>query len=69
MQLPVFLDRNHIDLAKQLQADFGREAGLEAAMRANQSRSLGENSNFCKWRQVERLIVLLSVDMAVGTIH
>ncbi|MFA6124068.1 hypothetical protein [Sphingomonas sp.] len=48
---------------------FGDEAGLEAAARADRSRDLGNYLHFCRWRQIERLIVLLSTDRAVGTVH
>lgn len=48
---------------------FGDEAACEAASRADRSRDLGNYIRFCHWRQIERLIVLLSTDRAIGTIH
>ena len=48
---------------------FGDDAGFEAASRADRSRSVGNHLHFCRWRQIERLIVLMSVGRAVGTVH
>lgn len=48
---------------------FGDNAGYEAAARADRSRDLGNHIRFCHWRQIERLIVLLTHDGALGTIH
>lgn len=69
MQLPVFIDTSHFFDAEQLIQNFGEEAGLEAANRADQSRAVGNHIHYCKWRQVERLCVLLSIDQSIGTIH
>lgn len=62
-------DRGSIDQAQELMALFGDDAGFEAAARADHSRDLGNHVQFCRWRQIERLIVLMSVGRAVGTIH
>jgi len=62
-------DRSSVTAAQDLIASFGDEAGIEAASRADRSRDLGNHINFCRWRQIERLIVLMSVDRAVGTVH
>lgn len=48
---------------------FGDNAGYEAAARADRSRDLGNHIQFCHWRQIERLIVLLTHEGALGTIH
>jgi hypothetical protein len=48
---------------------FGKAAGLEAAERAEASRNIGNHLRYCRWRQIERLIILLSVDTTLGTIH
>ncbi len=48
---------------------FGLAAGGEAAARADRSRDLGNHIHFCRWRQIERLIELLSSDEAIGTVH
>jgi hypothetical protein len=62
-------DRSSVDTAQELITAFGDDAGFEAATRADQSRDLGNHVHFCRWRQIERLIVLMSVGRAVGTIH
>ncbi len=69
MQLPVFIDSTHYSDAELLISNYGEEAGLEAANRADKSRSLGNHIHYCKWRQVERLCVLLSIDQTIGTVH
>lgn len=67
--LPYLGDRAEIVDANELIALFGEEAGSEAAARADRSRDLGNHIHFCRWRQIERLIVLMSVPRAVGTVH
>lgn len=67
--LPFLADRSHVADADALIASFGDEAGLEAAARADRSRDLGNHLHFCRWRQIERLIVLMAVNRAVGTVH
>ncbi|MDB5679415.1 hypothetical protein [Sphingomonas bacterium] len=62
-------DRSSVDAAQDLIANFGDDAGFEAAARADKSRDLGNHLHFCRWRQIERLIVLMSVGCAVGTVH
>lgn len=62
-------DRGTVDAANEMIAKFGDDAGFEAAALADKSRDLGNHINFCRWRQIERLIVLMSVGRAVGTIH
>lgn len=69
MQLPYLADRKSYDDAAELMATFGDNAGFEAAARADRSRDLGNHIHFCHWRQIERLIVLLTHDAALGTIH
>ncbi|RDE05253.1 hypothetical protein [Sphingomonas aracearum] len=61
--------RAALDDASTLIAQFGEDAGFEAAARADRSRDLGNAIRFCHWRQIERLIVLLETDAAVGTVH
>jgi hypothetical protein len=48
---------------------FGDDAGLEAAARAERSRNIGNIAHFCHWRQIERVIVTLSCEEVLGTIH
>ena len=70
MQAIQFLaDRGMFEGAAELIARFGIEAGHEAAARADRSRDLGNVVNFCRWRQIERLIVLLSAKEPFGTVH
>lgn len=69
MQVPYLSDRKSYDDAAQLIALFGDNAGYEAAARADRSRDLGNVSHFCRWRQIERLIVLLAFEAPLGTIH
>ncbi len=62
-------DRKTLDDATALMAAFGNFAGSEAALRADRSRDRGNAIQFCHWRQVERLIVALSVEVVIGTVH
>jgi hypothetical protein len=56
--------------AAELIAQFGDHAAFEAAARANHSRGLGNVVHFCRWRQIERMIGLLTTDVMDGaTIH
>ena len=69
MHMPFLSDTAAVADAADLMRRFGEDAGSEAAARADRSRDLGNHIHFCRWRQIERLIVLLSVRRAVGTIH
>ncbi|EQB06311.1 hypothetical protein FHS51_000957 [Sphingobium wenxiniae] len=69
MHLPYLSDRKSYEEAAELISLFGDNAGYEAAARADRSRDLGNHIHFCRWRQIERLIVLLSYDQPLGTIH
>ena len=56
--------------AAELIARFGDYAAGEAAARAHRSRGLGNVIHFCRWRQIERMIVLLSsTERADATVH
>lgn len=56
--------------ATELIARFGDHAAFEAAARADRSRGLGNIVHFCRWRQIERMILLLSSpDRAGATVH
>jgi hypothetical protein len=56
--------------AAELIARFGEYAAGEAAARADRSRGLGNVIHFCRWRQIERMIGLLSsTDRAGATLH
>ncbi len=67
--IPYLADRAHVTDAAELIAMFGDDAGFEAAARADRYRDLGNHIHFCRWRQIERLIVLMSIGRAVGTVH
>jgi hypothetical protein len=64
-----FLDPGSVADAHELIAMYGDDAGYEAASRADASRDRGNAIHFARWRQIERLIVLLSVDEPFSTIH
>ena len=55
--------------AAELIARFGIHAASEAAARADRSRELGNVIHFCRWRQIERLILLLEEGGRAQTIH
>jgi hypothetical protein len=67
--MPYVADRQSVAEADALIAAFGDDAGYEAAARADASRERGNVVMFCRWRQIERLIVVLSVGEASGTLH
>ncbi len=67
--MPYLGDVREVADAAELIAMFGEDAGYEAAARADRSRDLGNHVHFCRWRQIERLIVLMSIEHAVGTVH
>lgn len=68
-QSPYVHDRAAFDDAAGLIAQFGDDAGFQAAARAERSRNLGNAIDFCHWRQIERLIVLLATGRVIGTLH
>jgi hypothetical protein len=67
--LPYLADTREVADAAELIRAFGDCAGSEAAARADRSRDLGNHIHFCRWRQIERLVVLMSIPRAVGTVH
>ncbi len=69
MHLPILPNRKSYEDARTLIEVFGEEAGSEAANRADASRDVGNHIHFCHWRQIERMIALLGVDKALGTVH
>lgn len=62
-------DRRMVAEASSLIRDFGVYAADEAAIRADRSRAVGNVVNFCRWRQLGRLVRLLETDLPVGTVH
>ena len=56
--------------AAELIARFGVYAASEAAARADRSRDLGNVVHFCRWRQIARMIEMLSSsERADATLH
>jgi hypothetical protein len=69
MYLPLYIEQRDVVAAETLMTQFGKEAGFEAADRAEASRNIGNHLQFCRWRQIERLILMLSVKTTLGTVH
>ena len=69
MFLPLYVDPRDVVEAEALIDQFGKTAGLEAADRAEASRNVGNHLHYCRWRQIERLIIMLSIETTLGTIH
>ena len=67
--LPYLGDAREVADANELIRAFGEQAGSEAAARADRSRDVGNHIHFCRWRQIERLVVLMSIPRAIGTVH
>lgn len=61
--------RAALDDAVALVEEFGADAPLAAAMRAERSRDVGNVRKFCHWRQIERFTLLLASDHIEGSIH
>lgn len=66
---PYLCDRQQLSTASDLIVRYGVHAATEAALRAGRSRDVGNHIHFCRWRQIERLIDLLAVGRAQGTVH
>jgi hypothetical protein len=62
-------DRSAAVDAAELMTRFGEYAASEAAVRADRSRDLGNVVHFCRWRAIERLILLLAAGRGTDTIH
>jgi hypothetical protein len=62
-------DRAALLEATDLIAAYGDLARIEAAQRADRSRSLGNVIHFCRWRQIERTIAMLADEEVTGTTH
>ena len=69
MDLPFISGRPALADAAELIEHCGDNAGLEAAVRAEESRDAGNVVRFCHWRQIERVIVTLSSDEVRGSVH
>jgi hypothetical protein len=66
---PYLPDRAAAEDAIALLSTHGALAGQAAAERADSARDIGNHINFCRWRQIERMIVLLSVPHVAGSVH
>lgn len=66
---PFVADRASIADAEALLSQFGDDAAFEAAARADKSRDRGNVILYCRWRQIERMIVALAHAQPFGTIH
>lgn len=62
-------DAAQITDAAHLIAAHGDEAADEAMARAGRSALIGNFVHYCRWRQVERLIDVLTATEAPGTVH
>jgi hypothetical protein len=69
MDSPFITGRAALADAAELLEQFGDQAGLAAAARAETSRDAGNVTRFCHWRQIERVIAALSSDEVGGTVH
>lgn len=69
MYLPLYVEKRDAVAAQALISEFGKAAGSQAADRAETSRNRGNHHDFCRWRQIERLITLLNTEETFGTIH
>lgn len=67
--MPYVADRAMLAEATDLIARFGTEAPFQAAALADRSRDQGNVVRFCRWRQVERLVAVLTADKVTATIH
>jgi hypothetical protein len=66
---PYVADRGAVTDAQALMDQFGDDAGFEAAARADASRNRGNVTGFCRWRQIERMILVLAHPQTGGTVH
>jgi hypothetical protein len=69
MYLPLYVENRDVLEAQTLIECYGKAAGLEASERAETSRNIGNHINYCRWRQIERLVIMLNVETVLGTIH
>lgn len=69
MYLPLYVQPGDVAQAEVLIANFGAQASIEAAERAEASRNIGNYIHYCRWRQIERLIIMLTARTTLGTVH
>ncbi|WP_156353069.1 MULTISPECIES: hypothetical protein [unclassified Sphingomonas] len=66
---PYIADPSDLAATQELMAEYGPVAAEEATARANRARDRDNVVQFCRWRQVARLVTLLEQPGAWGTIH
>jgi hypothetical protein len=69
MDTPFISSRMALADADALLEQYGLHAAAEAAARAAGSRDAGNVTRFCHWRQIERVIAVLSSEEVAGTTH
>lgn len=69
MTRPFIHNRAALSDASELIEHFGELAMVEAAARAVRSRGDGNVLRFCHWRQIQRVIAILSSDEVTDTVH
>ena len=69
MDMLFIAGRESLSDAEALIHEYGSEAALQAAVRAEKSRGAENILKFCHWRQVERLIDALAAEERQGTIN
>jgi len=69
MDTPFIHGRLALADASELIERYGEAAELEAAARARRSRGDGNVARFCHWRQIERVVAVLSSEEITGSIH
>ncbi len=67
--IPMLMDRASYRAAMDLLAAHGDDAGLAAADLADNARESGDDRSYARWRQIERMLVALSIDGCFTTIH
>lgn len=69
INLPLYVQSQDAVAAQTLMDEMGVLASIEANERANQYRDRGNYILFARWRQIERLIIILSNKVTFGTVH
>jgi len=69
MDAPFIHGRLALADASELIDRYGKDAAIEAALRAERSRDDGNVVRFCHWRHIQRVIATLSSDEVAGTVH
>ncbi|MGN5374738.1 hypothetical protein [Sphingomonas hankookensis] len=67
--IPYIADRSDLIVVHDLMRGFGPAAADEATARAHRARDRDNVVQFCRWRQLARLVTLLEHPGAWGTIH